>query len=108
MGLPRWNLSNKAERRFRIIVLTSVTLLLLYEKINGSSSTQYAAMYLCVFSLVGTFLTNAVQQRYFTYVSEYAQAIRIVALLMMLCFLGIWLYITYQELSQPSILMSML
>lgn len=101
MGLPRWNLSNKAERRFRIIVLTAVALLLLYEKNYGSSSTQYAAMYLCVFSLVGTFLSNAIQQRYFTYVTEYAQAIRLVALLMMLCFIGIWIYVTYQEMGQP-------
>lgn len=100
MGLPRWNLSNKAERRFRIIVLTLVTLLLIYEKSYGSSSTQYAAMYLCVFSLVGTFLSNDIQQRYFTYVTEYAQAFRIVAFLMMFCFLGIWIYITYQEFNQ--------
>ncbi|UJF21554.1 hypothetical protein [Shewanella sp. OMA3-2] len=106
MGLPRWNLSNKAERRFRIVVLTSVALLLIYEKNYGSSSTQYAAMYLSVFSLVGTFLTNAVQQRYFTYITEYAQAIRIVALVMMLCFLGIWGYLTYQERYPPSILIS--
>ena len=103
MGLPRWNLSNKNERLFRIIVLTIVSFVLVYEKIYGSSSTQYAAMYLCVFSLVGTFLSNAVQKRYFTSVMEYAQVFRIVALLMMLCFLIIWVYVTIERVSQASL-----
>ena len=103
MGLPRWNLSNKAERIFRITVLTIVGLILIYEKIYGSSSTQYAAMYLCVFSLLGTFLSNAVQKRYFTSVMEYAQVFRLVALLMMLCFLIIWIYITLESTSQAAL-----
>ena len=102
MGLPRWRLSDKAERTFRYIVLSIVALILVYEKVYGSSSSQYAAMYLCVFSLVGTYLSNAIQRRYFTYVTEYAQAFRIVALIMMLCFFVIWIYATYERLSSPT------
>ncbi|QIR15325.1 hypothetical protein [Shewanella aestuarii] len=103
MGLPRWRLSDKAERTFRYIVLSIVGLILVYEKTYGSSSTQYAAMYLCVFSLVGTYLSNAIQRRYFTYVTEYAQAFRIVALIMMLCFFIIWIYTTYERLVLASL-----
>ena len=97
MGLPRWNLSKKAERLFRITVLTIVGVILIYEKMYGSSSSQYAAMYLCVFSLIGTLLSNAVQKRYFSSVMEYAQIFRIVSLLMMICFLLIWLFITIES-----------
>jgi hypothetical protein len=102
MGLPRWNFSDKTERVIRIVTLTIVGFILAYEKLYGSSTTQYAAMYLCVFALVATILTNAVQQRYFTYVMEYAQAFRIVAILMTAAFFIIWLLTTYERLTLPA------
>lgn len=102
MGLPRWNLSDNTERKIRIIILIVVVLILIYEKFCGMSSTQYPAMYLSVFSLIATFMTNAVQRRYFTYVMEYAQAFRIVAILMTGAFFVIWLLTTYERLNESA------
>ncbi|WP_350995890.1 hypothetical protein [Shewanella sp. TB7-MNA-CIBAN-0143] len=101
MGLPRWNFSDNTERKIRIVTLTIVMVILVYEKFYGVSTTQYPAMYLCVFSLIATFMTNAVQRRYFTYVMEYAQAFRIVAILMTCAFFAIWLLTTYERLVEP-------
>ncbi|GGQ27498.1 hypothetical protein [Shewanella litoralis] len=102
MGLPRWNLSDSAERKLRIVILTIVGLIMAYEKFYGVSSTQYPAMYLCVFALIATFMTNAIQRRYFTYVMEYAQAFRIVAILMTCAFFIIWLFTTYERFTLPA------
>ncbi|MCL1141306.1 hypothetical protein [Shewanella gaetbuli] len=103
MGLPRWNISDKAERRFRSIILAIAMIILCYEKFYGSSSSQYAAMYLAIFAILACFLTNKIQQRFFTHVMEYAQAFRIVSLIMLLCFFCVWLYIKYQHFSNPDV-----
>ncbi|AZG72459.1 hypothetical protein [Shewanella livingstonensis] len=102
MGLPRWNFSDNTERTIRIVTLTIVAIILAYEKLYGESATQYPAMYLCVFSLIATFMTNAVQRRYFTYVMEYAQVFRIVAILMTCAFFAIWLLTSYERLTAPA------
>ena len=103
MGLPRWNFSDRTELKIRIVTLTIVGIIIAYEKLYGISYTQYPAMYLCVFALIATFLTNAVQRRYFTYVMEYAQAFRIVAILMTGAFFAIWAFTTYERLTIPAI-----
>ncbi|MGI2168762.1 hypothetical protein ACROAE_00965 [Shewanella sp. MF05960] len=102
MGLPRWNFSDKTERQIRIVILTIVGLIMAYEKCYGVSSTQYPAMYLCVFALIATYMTNKVQRRFFTYVMEYAQAFRIVAMLMTCAFFIIWLLTTYERFTLPA------
>ncbi|MBR9726451.1 hypothetical protein ACFOD0_06095 [Shewanella intestini] len=97
MGMLRWNLKEKTERKTRIITLLCVGLILLSELFFGDNSTLYAAMYLSLFAVFAMTITDNIQRRYFTSVMEYAQAFRLVSLLLSLAFLVIWILTSLQR-----------
>ncbi|MBB1269148.1 hypothetical protein [Shewanella sp. SR44-3] len=89
-GLPRWELSEQTEHKIRMVALLMTAVIITFEKFYGDSSTQYPAMYLAVFIWPAVYFTNQVQRKYFTYVMEYAQAIRLASVIMSLAFIGVW------------------
>lgn len=103
IGLPRGQLTEQTEHKIRIVVLLMTALIITYEKFYGDSSTQYPAMYMSVFIWPAVYFTNHIQQKYFTHVMEYAQAIRLVSIMMSIAFLGIWVITTITRLSQGPI-----
>ncbi|OBT10558.1 hypothetical protein A9267_06755 [Shewanella sp. UCD-FRSSP16_17] len=101
MGMPRWNLSDTVERKIRLSSLVVTALIIFYELLNGDISTQFPAMYLCVFVFPAVYFTNKTQDKYFPLLKEYVQATRIVAIFMTLASLCVWGYATYLRLSIP-------
>lgn len=99
IGLPRWQLSEQTEHKIRLVALMFTAVLITYEKFYGDSSTQYPAMYLAVFIWPAVYLTNHIQRKYFTYVMEYAQAIRLASFMMSVAFLGIWCITTFNRIN---------
>jgi hypothetical protein len=99
IGLPRWQLSEQTEHKIRIVTLMLTAVIITYEKFYGDSSTQYPAMYLAVFIWPAVYFTNHIQRKYFTYVMEYAQAIRLASVMMSVAFLGIWCITTFNRIN---------
>ncbi|PMG78844.1 hypothetical protein BCU84_00595 [Shewanella sp. 10N.286.51.B7] len=103
MGMPRWNFSDAVETRIRITCLLITVGIMVYEYFNGDSSTQYPAMYICVFIFPAVYFTNRIQTKYFPFMKEYVQATRIAAIIMTLSSFAVWCYATYLRLSIPPI-----
>ncbi|MCC4832258.1 hypothetical protein Q4601_08630 [Shewanella sp. 1_MG-2023] len=101
MGMPRWNFSDAVETRIRITCLLITVGIMVYEYFNGDSSTQYPAMYICVFIFPAVYFTNRIQTKYFPFMKEYVQATRIAAIIMTLSSFAVWCYATYLRLSIP-------
>lgn len=102
MGMPRWNFNDVTERKIRIYSLTITALIMFYEYLNGDISTQFPAMYVCIFVFPAVYFTNRIQQKYFPLIMEYVQATRIMSIIMTFCCLIIWCYTTYIRLSAPA------
>ncbi|ABE54467.1 hypothetical protein Sden_1181 [Shewanella denitrificans OS217] len=102
-GLPRWKLSEQTEHKIRMVALLMTASIITFEKFYGDSSTQYPAMYLAIFIWPAVYFTNKVQRKYFTYVMEYAQAIRLASVMMSLAFLGVWGVTTFNRITLGAI-----
>ncbi|MDO6775029.1 MULTISPECIES: hypothetical protein [unclassified Shewanella] len=103
MGMPRWNLSDTTENKIRSYSLMLTAAIMLYEYLNGDISTQYPAMYICIFVFPAVYFTNSIQEKYFPLIMEYVQAARLVSIFMTLSSFLIWCYTTYIRLSTPAI-----
>ena len=102
MGMPRWKFKDDVERKIRLYSLTLTALIMLYEYFNGDISTQFPAMYICIFIFPAVFFTNQIQTKYFPLITEYVQATRIMSIIMTLCCFAIWSYTTYIRLTVPA------
>ncbi|GIU48048.1 hypothetical protein TUM4249_02310 [Shewanella sp. KT0246] len=102
MGMPRWNFSDTVETRIRITSLLITVCIMVFEYCYGDSSTQYPAMYICVFIFPAVYFTNRIQSKYFPFMKEYVQATRIAAIIMTLSSFGVWCYATYLRLTIPA------
>ena len=108
MGMPRWNFSDTTESKIRYYSLILTAVIMLYEYFNGDISTQYPAMYMCIFVFPAVYFTNSVQKQYFPLIMDYVQAARLVSIFMALSSFMIWCYTSYVRLSAPAISSHML
>ncbi|NKF49689.1 hypothetical protein G3R49_03740 [Shewanella sp. WXL01] len=98
IGLPRWKFKQSTSKWMRMVVLFTVVSVLGFEACIDETATLFPAMHFALFAIVSLALTDNIQEHYFTFVTEYTQAIRLVTIFLTGASFLVWIVTTIQRI----------